>query len=124
MTVKRYYDCPLYGADPCLSPASAICMDCPQLVGGTGTSPPPPRSPAPVPTVDHPAHYGGAEDPHETIAVVEGLGWGEGFCRGNALKYLMRAGRKGTETDEAADLRKALWYIDRDLCRLQRDDEG
>ena len=68
--------------------------------------------------VNHPAHYGGSTDPHECIKVIEHLGWGPGFSRGNALKYLMRAGRKGTATDETADLRKARWYIDREISRL------
>lgn len=71
--------------------------------------------------VNHPAHYGGAGDPHEAIKVIEHMGWGRGFCRGSAIKYLLRAGRKGTETDEAADLRKALWFIDRDLSGLERE---
>jgi hypothetical protein len=33
-----------------------------------------------------------------------------GFCRGNALKYLSRAGHKD---DAAQDYRKAIWYIER-----------
>lgn len=41
-------------------------------------------------------------------------GWPEeqriGFYRGNALKYLMRAGRKGAATE---DLQKAMHYIEK-----------
>jgi len=33
-----------------------------------------------------------------------------GYCRGNALKYLSRAGKKG---DATTDLKKAQWYIER-----------
>ena len=33
-----------------------------------------------------------------------------GFCRGNALKYLSRAGHKD---DAAQEYRKAIWYIER-----------
>ena len=33
-----------------------------------------------------------------------------GFCRGNALKYISRAGHKG---DAAEDTRKAIWYLNR-----------
>lgn len=33
-----------------------------------------------------------------------------GYCRGNALKYLSRAGHKD---DAAQDYRKAIWYIER-----------
>lgn len=34
------------------------------------------------------------------------------FCRGNALKYLLRAGKK--TPDKREDLKKALWYLERD----------
>lgn len=36
----------------------------------------------------------------------------DNFLRGTALKYLMRAGRKG---DRVSDLRKAIWYIQREI---------
>jgi hypothetical protein len=52
--------------------------------------------------VDHPAHYGGANNPYEAIRVIEA--WGLGFCLGNALKYICRAGRKGEAIE---DLKKA-----------------
>jgi hypothetical protein len=39
------------------------------------------------------------------------------FCCGNAIKYLWRAGEKG---DAIEDLRKALWYVDREIERLER----
>jgi len=35
----------------------------------------------------------------------------KGFCKGNALKYISRAGKKST--DELEDYRKAKWYIDK-----------
>lgn len=62
--------------------------------------------------VDHPAHYGGEHDPYEAIKVIEA--WGLGFHLGNAVKYLARAGRKG---DRLEDLRKARWYLDREIAR-------
>ena len=34
----------------------------------------------------------------------------EGFCVGNALKYISRAGHKN---DAAEDYRKAIWYLER-----------
>jgi hypothetical protein len=64
-------------------------------------------------TVDHPPHYGGADNPYECIRVIEA--WGLGFCLGNAVKYIARAGKKG---DAVEDLRKARWYIDREIQRL------
>ena len=38
------------------------------------------------------------------------------FCVGNAVKYLWRAGLKG---DALEDLRKARWYVDREIARLE-----
>ena len=35
--------------------------------------------------VEHPAHYGGADNPYEAIKVIEA--WGLGFCLGNTIKY-------------------------------------
>lgn len=70
------------------------------------------ESPTQSEKVDHPTHYGGADNPFEPIKIIEHLGWGPGFCKGNALKYLMRAGKKSGES-EADDLAKARWYIDR-----------
>jgi hypothetical protein len=66
--------------------------------------------------VDHPAHYGGVDNPYEAIKVIEA--WALGFCLGNAVKYISRAGRKG---DALTDLRKARWYIDREIARRERD---
>jgi hypothetical protein len=42
-----------------------------------------------------------------------------GFCRGNAIKYIWRAGEKGPPID---DLRKAVWYLEREIKRLERGD--
>ena len=53
--------------------------------------------------VDHPEHY--QQVPGiECIDVVKHFD----FCRGNAIKYLLRAGAKGNELE---DLRKAAWYV-------------
>lgn len=67
--------------------------------------------------VNHPAHY--TYGRYESIDVIEGLGLGRGFNRGNALKYLTRAGHKGGPEQELEDLRKARWYIDREIARLE-----
>ena len=40
------------------------------------------------------------------------------FCRGNAIKYLARAGRKDPAT-EVEDLLKAAWYVQREIERLR-----
>ena len=69
--------------------------------------------------VNHPAHYnaGGIE----VIDAIEAWGFGEGFNKGNAIKYIARAGRKNPET-EIEDLEKARWYIDREVERLKKRD--
>ena len=68
--------------------------------------------------IDHPAHYGGADNPYEAIKVIEA--WGLGFCLGNTVKYVSRAGRKnGNATVQ--DLKKARWYLDREIANLERD---
>lgn len=64
--------------------------------------------------VDHPAHYGGADNPYEAIKVIEA--WGLGFCLGNPVKYLARAGKKGARVE---DLRKARWYLDREIAAAE-----
>lgn len=72
---------------------------------------------APYEEVQHPAHYGGAENVYEAIKVIEA--WELSFCLGNAAKYISRAGRKpGTEA--VVDLRKARWYLDREITRIEQ----
>lgn len=68
--------------------------------------------------VNHPDHYGGADNPYEAIKVIEAAGHGRGFCYGNALKYLLRAPHKGSELQ---DLKKARWYISRLIDRAPAD---
>lgn len=60
--------------------------------------------------VNHPAHYNGHPSGIECIQVVEHMG----FNLGNAVKYIWRADLKG---DAIEDLKKARWYIDRELQR-------
>lgn len=62
--------------------------------------------------VDHPAHYGGADNPYEAIKVIEA--WGLGFCLGNTVKYIARAEHKGATVQ---DLEKARWYLDREIAK-------
>lgn len=86
--------------------------------------------------VNHPAHYGGKDNPYEAIKVIHA--WGVGFCLGNALKYICRAGKKGhminvstfTEQkfivgrdsvqDALEDLKKARWYLDEEIRQLEK----
>ena len=64
--------------------------------------------------VDHPAHYGGADNPYEAIKVIEA--WELDFSLGNAVKYIARAGKKDGVSD-VEDLQKAAWYLNRELER-------
>lgn len=64
--------------------------------------------------VNHPEHYGGGDNPYEAIKVIEA--WGLGFCLGNAIKYIARAGKKGSKCE---DLKKARWYLDREINNME-----
>lgn len=66
--------------------------------------------------VNHPAHYGGADNPYEAIKVIDA--WGLGFCLGNAVKYIARAGKKD---DRLEDLKKARWYLDHEIERIEKE---
>jgi hypothetical protein len=66
--------------------------------------------------VNHPVHYGGAENTYEAIKVIEA--WGLDFCLGNAVKYISRAGRKD-KAKEVEDLEKAKWYLQRRINQLK-----
>ena len=68
-------------------------------------------------TVDHPEHYGGKDNPYEAIKVIEA--WGLGFCLGNVVKYIARAGRKPTAT-VLEDLKKAAWYLNYTIAEVER----
>lgn len=60
--------------------------------------------------VNHPAHYGGGDDPYEAIKVIEA--WSLGFNLGNAVKYIRRLGSKG---DPVEQLRKVAFYVQREI---------
>lgn len=58
--------------------------------------------------INHPSHYQGQR--FEVIDIIEDFDLG--FKLGNAIKYILRAGRKG---DFIEDLRKAIWYLEREI---------
>ena len=64
-------------------------------------------------SVNHPVHYGG-DTIYETIKVIDA--WGLGFSLGNAVKYISRSGKKG---EKVQDLKKAIWYINHEIERLE-----
>ena len=69
-------------------------------------------APAKGDETNHPDHYNQGD--METIEAIEGLGYGPGFCIGNAIKYLSRFQGK----DGVRDLKKAAWYVHRLIKRI------
>lgn len=61
--------------------------------------------------VNRPKHY--TQFPVEVIDLIEWLN----FNRGAAVKYICRAGLKNKDT-ELEDLRKAEWFIRREIQRI------
>ena len=66
--------------------------------------------------VNHPPHYNAHPSGIECIDIVEHFG----FNVGNAIKYLWRSGLK-EGADELQDLRKAEWYVRREIERRTKD---
>lgn len=64
--------------------------------------------------INHPQHYGG-DTVYEAIKVIEA--WGLNFNTGNAVKYLCRAGKKSNALE---DLKKAAWYLNREIENKDR----
>ena len=63
--------------------------------------------------INHPPHYTSHPSGVECIQVTEHMT----FCLGNAIKYIWRAGHKG---DKIEDLRKARFYIEREIARVEK----
>jgi hypothetical protein len=68
--------------------------------------------------VNHPSHYGGGDNPYEAIKVIDAWDLDKDFYLGNAVKYLSRAGKKDNVVQ---DLKKAIWYIEKKIEKLQND---
>ena len=72
--------------------------------------------------VNRPAHY--AYSKIEVIDYIEDKKLG--FCLGNAVKYISRAGKKKDNgrdivDKEIEDLQKAIWYINRRIYELKNN---
>ena len=65
-----------------------------------------------------PTHY--RNQPIQPIEIIDA--YGLDFSRGNALKYLLRAGSKPGE-DKSDDLLKAIWYLVYELDGVELADE-
>ena len=62
--------------------------------------------------VNHPPHYTAHPSGVECIQITEHMN----FCLGNAIKYLWRADLKN---DAIEDLKKAVWYVNREIERRE-----
>lgn len=60
--------------------------------------------------VNHPAHYGGKDNPYEVVKIAEATGLDKDAYLFNVLKYIIRADHKLATTQ---DLKKAQWYLNR-----------
>jgi hypothetical protein len=63
--------------------------------------------------INSPSHYTFSE--LEPIEAIEA--WGLGYHLGNVVKYVVRADHKGASLQ---DLRKAAWYLNREIQRRAR----
>lgn len=73
--------------------------------------------------VNHPAHYSWLKSKCgiEVIDITRHMD----FCLGNAIKYILRAGRKqdgmlSSTNKEIEDLEKAIWYINDKINTLKK----
>lgn len=64
--------------------------------------------------INHPSHYQG--NGMEAIDVIEAFDLN--FRIGNAVKYILRAGLKYNKIE---DLKKAIWYIDREIKLTEKE---
>lgn len=64
--------------------------------------------------INHPKHYTNHPSKIECIQVTEHMN----FCLGNAVKYIWRADLKA---DAIEDLKKAAWYIQREIERREKN---
>jgi hypothetical protein len=80
---------------------------------GLGTSKPIKHDP-----VNSPSHYthGGIE----TIDYIEAKGLDKNFNLANVIKYVSRAGYKISKVE---DLKKAMFYLDREIRKLEASEE-
>lgn len=63
----------------------------------------------------NPSHY--QSDPSGVQCIEISENWS--FCLGNALKYMWRSGKKDSSKN-IEDLQKAVWYIEREISRLDK----
>lgn len=85
-------------------------------VAGLGHAPFCPNAKVFDDAVNHPKHYTSHPSGVECIDIVEHMT----FNLGNVVKYLWRAGLKGSEPT-LRELEKARWYLDREIEKLRKE---
>lgn len=73
-----------------------------------------PKRPVVADPVNQPSHYTSHPSGIECIQITEHMN----FCLGNAVKYIWRAGLKD---DDIQDLKKARYYIDREIQKRENE---
>lgn len=73
-----------------------------------------------VEEVDHPSHYGGADNPYEVVKVAEAWGFDKDAYLFTVLKYIARQGKKAG-VPPLTDLKKAAWYLNRKIENMEKD---
>ena len=67
--------------------------------------------------INHPSHY--TDGNIEVMDFIEDKQLN--FARGNVIKYVSRAGKKDPNK-ELEDLKKAMWYLNREIERLSKEE--
>lgn len=67
--------------------------------------------------IEKPKHYNSHPSGVQCIEIAQHMN----FCLGNAIKYIWRAGIKSDDVIE--DLKKAKWYIEKEIERLNKESE-
>jgi hypothetical protein len=88
--------------------SDGFCLDCKRPNVAEATE---------VDIVNHPPHCTSRPSGVDCITAPEHMG----FNLGNALKYIWRADLKG---DAITDLFKARWYIEREIAKRQKGNNG
>jgi len=109
--VATYKVCELHKMHNCENccPHGLLVGNCPVCVNRIYNK----RKPINNDPINHPAYYNSHPSKVECIDIIEHMN----FCIGNAIKYLWRAGLKGSVLE---DLKKAKWYIEREIQKLEK----
>ncbi len=73
-------------------------------------------SDTPLDYINHPKHYTSGKIEVVDFIIDQNLN----FCKGNSIKYIARAGKKD-KNKEIEDLRKAIWYIQKEIDTLEKE---